>query len=90
MGMFDWVHFEMDCPLCGSKITGFQSKDGKCDLMTIEPDDVEDFYSSCKCGAWVQFSKEQEIIPKPREKSLTKEEVESMGFVMAVYNNESK
>jgi hypothetical protein len=87
MGMFDTVHFEMDCPNCGAKVINFQSKDDICNLELIEPDGLMNFYSSCdKCKTWIDF-----VRPRPdqrplREKMLTKAEVEAMGFVMRVQN----
>lgn len=85
MGMFDYVHFEMPCPSCGEMIRNFQSKDDDCIMATIEPDGIGNFYASCHhCRQWVEFYR-----PKPpshplREKPLTREEVEAMGFVLHV------
>lgn len=59
MGMFDNVRFEMKCPLCGESVNGFQSKDGPCELLDLEPKDVRDFYDSCKCGAHFDFKSEE-------------------------------
>ena len=56
MGMFDYVNYECTCPVCHSKIGGFQSKSGDCLLETLEPSEVTNFYSSCnKCGCWIDF-----------------------------------
>lgn len=53
--MFDTVVYEMPCPLCGAKVSDFQSKDGACFLELLQPHDVRNFYSGCgKCGAWIQ------------------------------------
>jgi len=81
MGMFDQVNFEMPCPKCGETLRDFQTKDAECALDTIEPDGVANFYSGCKCGQWVEFSRR---MPRRalREKPLTREQVEAMGFVM--------
>ena len=58
MGMFDDVKFEMDCPKCGKKITGFQSKDGSCTLDTLHFWEVDNFYSDCEnCQIWIEFTK---------------------------------
>jgi len=55
--MFDYVNYECTCPVCHSKVDGFQSKSGDCELETIEPTSVDNFYSSCKkCGCWINFS----------------------------------
>jgi len=56
MGMFDYVNFKVECPKCGWPVEGFQSKDGKCELETVEPETVEEFYSTCKqCDQWIQY-----------------------------------
>ncbi len=57
MGMFDYVDFECKCPQCGTKVDGFQSKDGDCSLSKIDFFMVDNFYSSCpKCGLLLQFT----------------------------------
>ena len=54
MGMFDYIKFEAPCPKCGNIMDDFQSKDGPCNLETLEPWQVDHFYASCnKCKAWV-------------------------------------
>ena len=54
--MFDYVNFECECPICGEKVIGFQTKDGPLLLETLEPLDVNNFYSNCSnCGAWIEF-----------------------------------
>jgi len=64
MGMFDYVQHECVCPVCRSKVANFQSKDGPCKLLTLQPSEVECFYSTCpKCGCWVQF----DAIEVPKE-----------------------
>ena len=85
MGMFDYVHFAMDCPTCGTIVSNFQSKDGPCDLKTIEPDGLNNFYTSCKnCSSRIDFVHPSYDMTPSREVMLTKEEVEAMGFVMYV------
>ena len=57
-GMFDYINFEMECPICKTKVDGFQSKDGSCSLHKISPFEVFNFYSTCpKCGTWIEFNK---------------------------------
>lgn len=54
--MFDSVEFEANCPFCGSKLTGFQTKEGPCILSTLYPGQVLGFYSGCDnkdCDAWI-------------------------------------
>jgi hypothetical protein len=55
MGMFDWIEYKHDCE-CGEPLEGFQSKDGDCVLATLQPSDVEGFYTACDdCGKWHDF-----------------------------------
>lgn len=56
MGLYDNVLFEMDCPKCQSKISGFQSKNGPCWLHDIDFRSVDTFYSCCnKCRLWIEY-----------------------------------
>jgi hypothetical protein len=56
MGMFDWVEYDDICPECGAKLEGFQSKTGPCELLSLQPKDVRNFYTSCDtCDAWVEY-----------------------------------
>ena len=84
MGMFDYVNFEMPCPNCGTLLTDFQSKDAECTMDKIEPDGIGNFYCLCKCRHWVEFSRPRPPGHMPREKPLTREDVEAMGFVLHV------
>lgn len=87
MGMFDYVNFQMDCPQCGKRLFGFQTKDDNCTMDTVEPDGLQNFYIDCpQCKAWIEFSMAR---PKSdaRETPLTKEQVEALGFVMEVTPN---
>ncbi len=84
MGMFDYVHFEMNCPECGAIVNGFQSKDGDCDLEFIEPDGLDSFYSYCNsCKSWIEFNKPRKN-RELRDKSLTLQEIDDMGYTMKV------
>lgn len=57
MGMFDYVRYECICPVCHSKVIGFQSKSGECELKTVEPKSVANFYSACSnCGSWLEYT----------------------------------
>lgn len=57
MGMYDNIDFECVCPVCHSKVTGFQSKGGDRLLNTLQPTDVSNFYSDCdKCGCWIEYN----------------------------------
>lgn len=82
MGMFDTVNFVCACPKCGFVVSGFQSKDGECNLEMIEPEAVGRFYSSCPhCKEWIEFSRDRPSYPQ-RKEPLTLEQVEALGFVM--------
>ena len=89
MGMFNEVNFTMKCPNCGEEVTGFQTKEGTLLLDTVEPDSVNNFYSSCdnchKIGerTWIEFSRVPTKMTK-RKKTLTEEEIVAMGFVREV------
>jgi len=65
MGMFDYVNApEIRCPECGEPVTGWQSKDGPCELLTLEYYEVSEFYADCKhCGVWVRV--ERRVPPPP-------------------------
>lgn len=73
MGMYDNVIYKTECPDCKEPLSEFQSKDGPCALVTLEPKDVQNFYTSCpKCGVWVEFeviAKEVEVRPKQTKPS---------------------
>lgn len=57
MGMFDWVDFTTKCPKCSKLVEGFQSKEGPCELYTIKPWQLSNFYAGCDgCGAWIEYS----------------------------------
>lgn len=79
--MFDYVNVEMPCPNCGTHLRGFQSKDGACNMDTIEPEDVSRFYCYCQdCGHWIEFAR---AVPEPTElraSPQTRSQVEAMGF----------
>ena len=87
MGMFDYVNFEMDCPNCGSKVAGFQSKDRSCLLDNIDPDLVDEFYSSCgSCSLWIELSRDGPIYKKPRDSPYTLNEAISLGFSVSPHH----
>lgn len=68
MGMFDTVKYECYCPVCGNKVTDFQSKDGDCVNDTLSPSVVDNFYSGCSdCGCSLEF----QAVKKNTEFTLT-------------------
>jgi hypothetical protein len=80
--MFDYVNVSMPCPNCGAVVDNFQSKDGDCDLDTIEPDGLACFYAGCECGVWIEFSRPRPEQAPNRDRPRTRAEVEAMGFVL--------
>ena len=59
--MFDHIKFETDCPCCGNPVTGFQSKDGPCELKTLNYKDVDNFYAICDyCSTWIEYVRVKE------------------------------
>ena len=68
MGMFDDVKYEMDCPKCGGRVSGFQSKDGPCCFNTLEFWEVSNFYTHCpRCDTWIEFNRKTPVKPSPIE-----------------------
>ena len=57
MGMYDRVRYEMDCPGCGAKLSDFQSQDRASVMDTLDFWEVRNFYTLCKCGTWVEFTR---------------------------------
>ena len=56
MGMFDYVDISIKCPECLEWVSGFQSKDGPCRLLTIPLERVDSLHAKCKnCGKWLEF-----------------------------------
>lgn len=58
MGMYDHVRVPdriCKCPKCGDTLSGWQSKDKGCTLSTVEWWDVDNFYTHCDCGEWVEY-----------------------------------
>ena len=75
MGLFDNIDYEGDCPKCGKKVYGFQSKDGPCRLDHLKPEDVNNFYSTClNCKTWIEFNAK---LVEPKEFVMTFEELDS-------------
>lgn len=90
MGMFDEVNFAMDCPECGHRIDGFQTKDLACRMDTVEPDSLLNFYSACRgCGAWVEFTR-MPAVAQPRREPMTEAQVLAHGFTRAVTPGRTK
>lgn len=79
MGMFNYINVEIPCPKCGTTVDTFQSKDANCDLTSIDPTQVSNFYGDCPdCGYWIEMEREEQ--PKRRDRPFNKEEVDNLGF----------
>jgi len=57
MGCFDYVYHKTTCPNCGCEIDEFQTKDGSRSFETLGLREVNNFYSSCKCGFWLEYKR---------------------------------
>lgn len=67
VGMFNEVVFEAACPDCKAIVGGFQTQDDLNDVLaltTVGPDSVRNFYSECKCGAWLEFDMVPPVNPQ--------------------------
>lgn len=65
MGMFDYVTYTYDCPLCNKVLSEFQTKEKDCSMSHLDPKEVSHFYTYCDdCGAWVEFQKEDKCYYK--------------------------
>ena len=91
MGMYDSVNVVIDCPSCGEKLGGFQSKSGDCLLELLKPDDVDNFYSYCECGTEVVFNRPAKKIQVSEESPPdTLDTVLSLGFTMQTTTKEER
>ena len=74
MGMFDWIKFETKCPNCKQKVNNFQSKDRGCHMQILNYWEVDNFYSPCKCGTWIEYNliKKKPAIPITHYKKTIK------------------
>ena len=83
MGMYDYVNFKMNCPKCSEEVTGFQTKSAHCILDTVDPVAIDNFYTKCSCGNWIEFSRNNLPAPeKAREEPYTIDEVTALGFTL--------
>lgn len=58
MGLYDNIEApDIPCPSCGKPLHGWQSKDGPCYLETLDFRNVDNFYTGCSCGEWVEFTR---------------------------------
>ena len=78
MGMYDLVNYKANCKRCGSRLDGFQSKDGECLLEFLNPPEVRRFYTSCdNCDLWHDFKvevKDYQVVCTTRDLEKEKED----------------
>lgn len=62
--MFDWVDVggpdPIPCPECGTDLEGWQTKSTGCTLTTVPWYTTHNFYTSCSCGAWIEYRQDEE------------------------------
>lgn len=73
MGMFDDITYTAPCPLCGTALTAWQSKDARCTLEKLAPQELWNqkrndgeikFYDNCEnCGTWVEIHINRGVLP---------------------------
>lgn len=67
MGLYNYVNFQIDCPVCNSMIKDFQTKEGSLTLVTVKFNEVNNFYAICpQCQAFVEFY----YSPENKERSI--------------------
>jgi hypothetical protein len=77
MGMFDYVDYKANCPICNAEITNWQTKEAQCHMDTIEPWRVTGFHAYCReCNSWLEATVDAEIeyVVKKCEITLTSRE----------------
>ena len=59
MGMFNYVDYECECPVCGETVTGFKTHDGlNLDMRHVAPQSVYSFTANCRnCEAYLAFNR---------------------------------
>lgn len=83
MGVFDNVNFTMDCPECGTNMTGFQTKESQYMLGLVEITDVHNFYNMCyKCNTWVELDRPYQEVERGHLPPKTLKDAESIGYVL--------
>ncbi len=84
MGMYDEINVDIKCPKCGANDVSWQSKNYLCNLDTIDPDKVQEFYTHCdKCDTFTTYrrgEKKEEVAAECRAEPYSLDEVEKMGF----------
>ena len=84
MGMYDEINVDIKCPKCGANDVTWQSKNYMCNLDTIDPDKVQEFYTHCdKCDTFITYrrgEKKEEVATECRAEPYSLDEVEKMGF----------
>jgi hypothetical protein len=56
MGIYNLVNFEINCPVCQTLITQFQTKDGNPSFDVVQFNEVNNFHAICpNCQSFVEF-----------------------------------
>jgi C4-type Zn-finger protein len=56
MGIYNIVNFSLNCPVCGSLIKQFQTKEGNGVFDVVAFNEVNNFYAICpSCSSLVEF-----------------------------------
>ena len=62
MGMFDYVNVSIKCPQCSNIIQDFQTKDRENNMIILEVEEVNNFYSFCTvCKYSIEFIRKEKI-----------------------------
>ena len=75
MGAFDYVRYTAKCPQCGNPVSSWQTKNSHCIMETVEPWQVDNFYGSCRCGAWLTATVDSEIEVKKCEVTISCDQI---------------
>jgi uncharacterized protein (UPF0212 family) len=63
------VDAEVECPVCGEKLGGYETKDGPGIQFTLDFREVDSFYSHClKCNSIIEFNLKNPVAEKDRAK----------------------
>lgn len=61
MGLYNNVKYKCTCPVCNHIVDDFQTKCGDCFFDTVNPEDVDHFYSGCDvCNTWIDVIRDEE------------------------------
>ena len=62
MGMYDIVDIAIKCPLCGSILRQFQTKDLGRHMDLVSMSRIMNFYEICdQCNTWIEFNRNEDL-----------------------------